>query len=326
MEHTEFVDDSSLKPFPTTKPYHKRCTQLKLQSGGKITYIEPNQLALPEHYTDVSKFPDKFAVEGFIVCVDVATKFDDPIHREFFDNLLHSVVSTKKPVVVALTKFDRAKEASVTTVTEIISRFKKQLHMVEVSAIKGINVDTCFLVLAHLIDSKKPKTKVISYSEAKALLDERIRRNEEALQRVLDERLTDFSISEERAYEMLGSFVEYQVLIDLSGSERVHKLVRAKLSYLKQQLIREKHTHFVQLLPHIFTAMIPSLPLDTTLESAKAALASSPKFDAYFMKVENWKEDKNFLKSSNEDQVPFELLEEEPEPLEKHIDEVRVQS
>lgn len=53
IEHTEFVDDSSLKPFPSTKPYHKRCTQLKLQSGGKITYIEPDQLALPEQYEDV---------------------------------------------------------------------------------------------------------------------------------------------------------------------------------------------------------------------------------------------------------------------------------
>ena len=331
VEHTEFVDDSSLKPFSTTKTYYKRCTQLKLQSGGKVTYIEPNQLALPEQYTDVHKFPEKFIVEGYIVCVDVSSKFDDPNdpQKEFLDHLLHNLQGTKKPVVIACTKFDRMKQASYNSVIETMTRFRKlQLQLVEVSAVKGINVDTCFLVLAHLIDNKKPKTKIISYSDSKALLDERVRRNEQALQSVLDERLTDFSMSVEDACAGLKVITEYQVLTDLSGNQRVRKLIMAKLRYLKQQLIKDRMTHFLEMLPHILTAMLPQLESNITLHMAKKMLRTSEKFKNYFIKLENWKEDTEFLKSYDLDRVPFDILDEDEgkEILEKHINEVRVHS
>lgn len=329
VEHTEFVDDSSLKPFSTTKPYHKRCIQIKLQSGGKVTYIEPNQLALPEQYTNVPNFPEKFSVDGFILCVDVSTKFDTASdhQKEFFERLFTNLLGTKKPVVVACTKFDRAKPASVASVTDILSHSRKQVPVVEVSAMRGVNVDTCFLVLAHLIDTKKPKTRIMSYAESKAQLDERLRRNGEALQSVLDERLMDFSMSLEGASQCLKAIVEYQVLVDLSGIERVNKLVRAKLNYLKQQLIKSKTSHFVSLLPHILIAMVPYLELDATVDSVKALLRSSVKFDRYFVDVKNWKENTEYLKSTSDDLVPFELLDEEQgaEILESHMNEVRVQ-
>lgn len=327
MEHTEFVDDSSLKPFSTTKPYHKRCIQLKLQSGGKVTYIEPNQLALPEDYTDVQKFPDKFAVDGFILCVDVSTQFDHPsdLQKEFFDRLLLSLLGSKKPVVVACTKFDRAKPASVTSVADIVGRSKKPVPVVEVSAVKGVNVDTCFLVLAHLVDAKKPKTRIVSYAESKAQLDERIRRNEEAFQYVLDERLVDFSMSVTAASECLKPIMEYQILIDLCGQDRVNKLIRAKLRYLKLQLVKSKTVQFVKLVPHILVAMLPDLKEEVTKETAKAKLRKSSKFEKYFVDVANWKENAEFLKSTSEDTIPFGILEEDrgEELLGNHIDEVR---
>ena len=76
IEHTEFVDDS--KPFQNslvTKLYHKQVTQHKLQCSSKTTYIEPNQLSLPEEYTDAGRFPDKFTVDGFIIRMDVFNRF-----------------------------------------------------------------------------------------------------------------------------------------------------------------------------------------------------------------------------------------------------------
>ena len=291
-------------------------------------YIEPNQLALPEQYTDVTKFPDKFVVDGFVVCVDVSTKFNDPLNpqRDFFERLLGNLQGTKKPIVVACTKFDRAKAASLTAVGDIVSRSKKQLPIIEVSALKGVNVDTCFLVLAHLIDTRKPKTKTIPYSEAKVQLDERVRRNEEALQSVLDERLTDFSVEIEDACKMLKPIVEYQVLIDLCGTERVLKLVRAKLNYLKQLLIRNKTQHYEEMLPNILTAMVPKLPLDATPRSTVALLRRNSKFKTYFVDMKNWKENTEFLKVAVDDQMPFDFLEEEQslEALKKYIDEVSV--
>lgn len=307
--------------------YH--CIQVKLQSGGKVTYLEPNQLALPEHFTDVPKFPDKFTVDGFIVCVDVSTKFDDPSdpQKEFFHRLLDALLATKKPVVVACTKFDRAKPLSVMSVMEIVTHSKKQVPIVEVSALKGVNVDACFLVLAHLVDTKKPKTRIVPYAESKALLDERIRRNEEAFQYVLDERLTDFSMSLEEASKCLKSIVEYQILIDLCGQNRVNKLIQATLRYLKMQMVKSKTEQFLKTLPHVLVAMLPVVELEETTMVAKIRLRRSSKFERYFVDVENWRENSEFLKSQSEDVIPFGILEEDrgQEVLGSHIEEVRGQ-
>ena len=322
------MDDSSLRPFPSSRAYQKRCLQLRLQSGGKVAYIETNQLALPEHYENVPNFPEKFSVDGFIVCADVSTTFDDPgsPQRQFLETLLGALQGCKKPVVVALTKYDRAKQASVATIMEMISHFKKlQAPVVEVSAVKGINVDLCFLVLSHLIDSKKPRTRIISYSDTKSHLDERLRRLEEALQCVMDEFLREFDISVTDACHILKSIMEFTTLSELSGTERVQKLIRAKLSYLKQQLVKNKATHFEEVLPHLLVTVLPTLELDATPDSCRALIREGEKFNTYFVDIEDWREDTEFLKSSLDDQVPFKFLYDDvgTDLLEKHINEVR---
>ena len=327
VEHTEFVDDSTLKPFQNTKPYHKRVTQLKLQCSGKTTYIEPDQLSLPEEYADAGRFPDKFTVDGFIVCVDVSTDFGDPQNpqKEFFDRLLSNVLEAKKkPIVVAMTKYDRANESSVAIVNEIVSKAKKPIPMVEVSAMKGVNVELCFLVLAHLVDTRKPRSKMVTYSESKALLDNRIHNNEESFQKVLDNNLVHFDTPLSDARRMLESHVEFKLLTELCGTERVNRLIRAKLRYLKQELVKRKETAYIEMLPHIFEAILPELELNATLKSCKEALHCSTKFPKYFSDVKNWKEDAEFLKIEDNDHLPFEILDDDraEDILQKHVDEV----
>lgn len=327
VEHTEFVDDSSLKPFPHTKPYHKRVTQLKIQSSGKTTYIEPDQLSLPEEYTDAGRFPDKFAVDSFVVCVDVSTDFSDPNNpqREFFERLLSNVTEAKKkPVVVAMTKYDRAKENSVTIVGEIVAKSKKQIPMIEVSALKGVNVELCFLVLAHLVDTRKPRSKIVAYSEAKGLRESRIHNNEESFQKVLDTTLTHFNTPLGEARKSLESHVEFKLLTELCGTDRVNRLIKAKLRYLKQELVKRKEIAYIEMLPHIFSAILPSLELGATLKSCKEELHCSTKFPKYFADVKDWKDNVEFLSREDTDHVPFEILDDDTaeDLLQKHIDEV----
>ena len=328
MEHTEFVDDSSLKPFPAIVPYHKRCIQIKLRSSGKETYLEPNQIALPERYTNVPKFPDKFSVDGFIVCVDVSTNFDHPsdFQGKFLDQLLVALLATRKPVVIACAKFDRAKAASLASVAELVARSKKQVPMVEVSALEGVNVNMCFLVLAHLVDQRKSKTRIVSYAESKAQLEERIERNGEAFQHVLDERLVDFSMSLEDASKHLKATGEYLTLVDLCGEKRVKQLIQSKAKDLVLRFVKSKADYFAELLEHILVAMLPVLEAEDTVEDAKNLLRKSVKYSKYFVDVENWKENLMFLKSIPVDSavVPFGILEEEQgqEVLRNHINEV----
>ena len=319
------MDDSTLDPFPSNKPYHKRCTQIKLQSGGKVTYIEPDQLVLPENYKNVGRFPDKFIVDGYILCVDVSADFSVSYHGEFFERLLKNLGETKKPIVIALTKYDRVNEAALSTVSEVVSRSKRhhQLRLIEVSAEKGVNVDLCFLVLAHLVDTTMPKTRIISYADAKAHLDERIRTNEEQFQEVLDKNLTDFSMRVEDASTQLSGAIEHLLLTELCGKQRVKRLIRAKLNYLHHAKVEATQAMYMYLehLPLILQTLLRDLPLDSTEKSALELLRSQVKFPKYFLDVENWREDAQFLKRADE-VVPYSFLVENTEILQKFIDTV----
>lgn len=304
------MEDSSHKPFPSTKPYHKRCTQLKLQSGGKVAYVEADQFALPDQYTNVDNFPDKFVVEGFVVCVDIAMELSEQrTQRDAFERLLHSITSTKKPTVVACTKFDRALESSMAVVLDVVSRTKKQCPVIEVSALRGVNVDLCFLVLAHLIDSKKPKARILTYTDAHQQLEERIQRNELAFQAVLDRTITSFSLSVYQALGMLEKEVELGVLRDLSGSDRVRRLVRGKLNYLRQERVHALEQGFQESLPPQLPSLLPDLVPGATPTTLRQALKQHAQSRDIFTDVENWREDIEFL-ARDSPLVPFSFLSE----------------
>lgn len=288
-------------------------------------YINNDQLALPEEYRGVSKFPDRFNVDGFIVCVDVSCPFDQSHpQRDFFIRLFQSVQQTKKPVVVVMTKYDSANDSSVAALNEIVSKAKKQVPLIEVSALKNINVDACFLFLCHLIDPKKPKTKLTPYSDAKTHLDERIRRIEESFQTLLLREVTDFSQNVFQASTDIQSQVEYNILLELKGIERVYQLIRRQLAFLKRQQIETRLMRFVELLPLILDTLLPALSFNDNTKSCCVAIRTHTKFSQYFFDVEDWRESVEVLKSGNIDKVPYGLLQEElgVEVLQNHINKV----
>ena len=117
-------------------------------------------------------------------------------------------------------KHDRINESSVSIVNEIVSKAKKPIPMVEVSALKGITyVDLCFLVMAHLVDTRKPHSKMVPYAKLKSLLDNKIY-NEESFQAPISN----------DAHKMLKSHVEFKFLTELCGTEHVNHLILIELS------------------------------------------------------------------------------------------------
>ena len=54
--------------------------------------------------------------------------------------------------------------------------------------------------------------------------------------------------------------------------------IRAKLCYLKQEIVKRKETAYIEMLPHIFEAILPELKLSGTPKSCKEALHCSTKF------------------------------------------------
>lgn len=327
VEHTEFVEDGNLQLYPFVKPYHKRCIQQKLVSGGKVQYLHPDQLAVPDEYTNVGRFPEKFVVDGYIICVDVSENLSDPQsqQREFLGRLLPAIMSVKKAhIVVAYTKFDIAKESSVTAANEILARCKRQVTIIEVSALEAVNVDVCFLVLAHLVDSKRPRTKIPTFTTAFAHLKERVRKNEGSFQTVLSAKIIDFSLPLSRARALLENEVEFLVLRELRGKERVDRLIKAQLKYLKEGVLKAKITDFIDHLRASLQIFLQKLSLNDTHESCKKAIITHEKFSAYFVENMDWRDDVEFLKQQHVTQVPFSILDE-PEGtrvLQEHMDKV----
>ncbi|CAI8026984.1 Rho GTPase-activating protein 190 [Geodia barretti] len=312
VEHTEFVEDGNLQLYSIVKPYHKRCIQQKLVSGGKMQYIHPDQLAVPDEFSNVARFPDKFTVDGYIICIDVS---DDELpeaqgtQREFLGRLLPAIMGVKKAhIVVALTKFDIAKEKSIAAANEILSKCRRQPTVIEVSALEGVNIDVCFLVLAHLVDSRRPRTRILAFSVAHANLKERVRRNEESFQGLLSGRITDFSLPLPVARKSLENEVEFQLLRELKGIDRVDRLIRAQLKYLKEGVIKSKTTDFLDHIRASLELFLVNLSLEDTSETCVELIRKHEKFSAYFTENAEWRDDAQFLKQEQTTQVPFSLL------------------
>ena len=306
IEHTEFIDDATLKPFSYPKHYYKRCAQLKIQSGGKVAYVHPDQLSLPENYK-ASGFPDKFLVDGFLVCVDVSCESTE-MEVEFVENLLTSLAALKKPLVVAFTKFDQAKPNTVQAMQELLAKMKRQAPpTVEVSALKGINVDLSFLLLAHLIDSKKSSSRLVNYAVAKQNLDDRISSCERSFQDLLDRELNDFTLPLEPALTRFSGSPEYKLVVELCGNQRSRKLVQAKLNYGKKKQVQKLTEEFFGRLPRILMELLPELDLDATPEQCKERLKQSSAFGNYFCEEKNWEENIPFLARATP-LIPFSLV------------------
>ena len=94
-----------------------------------------------------------------------------------------------------------ATAGNMVAIHEAVEKLKRGPPCVEISSHMGVNVDLCFLLLAHLIDSRKPRSRNVSFDEAKQTVDQRVKKNEYAFSDLLDIQLTDFDMPIEQAIE-----------------------------------------------------------------------------------------------------------------------------
>ena len=216
----------------------------------------------------------------------------------------------KKPLVIALTKCDRVTPEELSAVIDNISKIKRVPPIVEVSAHYGVNVDLCFLVLAHLVDSRKPKSRIIPFDEGLATVKQRIRKNEAAFIELLNHKLTDFTLSNTKAIEIVCKDSEWHSVAQIKGEERSKKLVRIKMGQLYLEAVNKQRGIFFEVLPQFLEIVLPNASLDDDYESCKAALQTHPDFDKYFVHVENWEDNTEFMYACA-NKVPMSFLENE---------------
>jgi predicted GTPase len=92
---------------------------------------------------------------------------------DFTAAILNNIVRTKRPVVLVTTKTDEGSEILMKEAERLVNRkeFKGTIPLVETSAHDNVNVDTAFLLLAQMMDTKYKghRIRVLPYYEVSPL-------------------------------------------------------------------------------------------------------------------------------------------------------------
>ena len=209
--------------------------------------------------------PDgKLGIDGILCCFDVSVVSDRSIDKqvEFCLTLLNQALKTKKPVVLVTTKCDAMNQDYVREVEKMLTRkeFKNaNIALVETSAHENVNIESAFLLLAHMMDKSKTRNKVIPYSEAWKARKEVLEVAEEAFRNLMRSKITEFRSTWIAARKKLEKESDYQHFVDLFGTDKARTLVKKHTRQLKDNLVKEKHAIFMKRLPSALKHFLPDL-------------------------------------------------------------------
>ncbi|GFT88469.1 rho GTPase-activating protein 190 [Nephila pilipes] len=318
IEQTEFIDDSSFQPFKSgkTDPYYKRSSATKLTSAEKLMYICKNQLGIEKEY-EQKLLPDgKINIDGFVCVFDVSEVQGRSIEKqvEFTALILNNLMKTKKPIVLATTKNDEAKEMYVKEAERLVNRkeFKNNIPIVETSAHENVNVDLTFIIVAQMIDRTKGKAKLVPFFESARSRKEVLDFCTEAYQSLIRAQVTDYRAlwsSVSKKFAQNQDFIHY---CELFGHDAAQKMFRRHVKKLKEEYIGRKMQMYIRILPEVLGELLPDLASigDGEWESVRVKLQQHPDFSQYFLESPDeqpWQE--SDLVDSNETRIPLDILD-----------------
>lgn len=208
--------------------------------------------------------PDgKMNIDGILCCFDVSRVPERSIEKqvEFCSILLTNAMKTKKPVVLVTTKNDNMEVEYVREAEKLLTKkeFKNSIPMVETSAQENVNIETAFLLLAHMMDKSKTRIKVAPFFEAMKARKEILEVALEAYRNLLRNKITDSKTSSASARKKLEKESDYQHFVDLFGSEKAKLLVKKHLRQLRDELVKQRTQVFMGQLPKVLNHFLPDL-------------------------------------------------------------------
>ncbi|THD26922.1 Glucocorticoid receptor DNA-binding factor 1 [Fasciola hepatica] len=187
IEQTEFIDDSTFQPFVSQKQgiepgckedYVQRSTTIHLSSEHKLRYICKDQLGQENTY-EREYFPSgDIEVNGFVLVCDVSRQLlgshpradrNSVPQQTIIQEILTLLLKLKKPVVLAVSKFDTYRSQAVEELSSLLQKSSdfKRIPLIETSAHENINVENTFLSLVKLMDKPRaPKIRCLRYVDA----------------------------------------------------------------------------------------------------------------------------------------------------------------
>ena len=156
------------------------------------------------------------------------------------------------------------------------------------------------------MDSRKPRSRVIPYSESLLLLKQRIKRNEASFNEMLSRKLTDCTLSIYSAISFLKSEPEWLGVAQFSGDRRCERLIELRLAQLKDEAIEKQLSIYIELIPSYLDTLLPAISMTDTYEMCMSLLQQNENFGEYFVNIEDWKSEDYLFTFSNK--VPLSVL------------------
>jgi len=324
IEQTEFIDDVSFSPFKSarTEAYVKRAVGGKVQSAEKLMYLCKDQLGMETDsaYPQVLMPEGKLTIDGFLCCFDVSKVPQRSIEKqvEFVAALINNALKTKKPVIVATTKGDTSCQEYVKEAEKLTTRkeFKGSVPLVETSAHENINIEAAFLLLAHLMDKTKARTKILPFLDARKQRNEILAVAKDAYLSLLRVNIRDPKAVWNTWKKRLESESDFAHYVEIFGTDQARKEFRVHTKRLRDEQVRVKEHRYLDKLPVLLKHMLPDLDHmpERSWNQIRRLICEHSEFSSNFVVVDeddpasSWKHADSFLYNTEETRIPFDLL------------------
>ena len=113
--------------------------------------------------------------------------------KKYAERLLPLLVATKKPIIFVATKCDNLDRDSLNYLLLLATK-RKTYQVVETSMVKGINMETPFVLMINQITKKFPHIKNLLYPDALIIHEQVINEMILLFQKYIDQEITNFRL------------------------------------------------------------------------------------------------------------------------------------
>lgn len=312
IEHTQFLDDMTFKPFQYDKTYIERCQTLKLYTSGKTQYLGRDKLGLePE---GVAEMPNEFSIDAFVYVYDVSRDQEAKRDEQFCNSkdLLKILISTNKPIVLATTKNDCQSLAVLQDVQYLLSGkpFKNySIPIVHTSAVKNVNIQHVFEILWKKHKSKKSTPITIcSYEDALKKREEYLSQITLSFEVMLQKQLKNHRDSWSDVDNLIKERPTYKMMIHECGIAKAKEVFKKVQSKLGSDFAEERSKIYSKLVMDKLKCLADEELFYNNWKTTRQTLLCKPQYSFHFCS------DAHFLikDSSNGDltltKIPSEFL------------------
>ena len=297
IEHTQFYDDSSFKPFGGSEPYIKRALRPKVTTHGtKYQYIDYDQMANDQKDKDLEVFPcaknEKVVIDAFVYVFDVSR---EDVHFVEQYNMAESFIKgCSKPLILVLSKYDSLNCKHIEAIRNLTHRNKTPV--IEISASENINIDSVLQAASKLTRQGSKNTlkhlTFPAYEESYRISKEKRTQVSRLYNALTEKNVVDKNVKWHEFLQFCRNNKDFQNYCDLYGTKKAKSIWDRHIRNLTIKLNEKRKNLYLKDLDSVFAHFIDNLAFSKH-DDAVEYIRNHPDFNEYFVALPDeftWKD------------------------------------